>query len=40
MNTGNTRASALSPAQSAPLADDLADPNLKVPHIGWNSLDI
>ena len=23
-----------------PLADDLADPKLKVPHIGWNALDI
>lgn len=23
-----------------PLADDLKDPSLKVPHIGWNRLDI
>ena len=30
----------LIPGAVCPLADDLADPNLKVPHIGWNALDI
>ena len=30
----------LIPGQVCPLADDLADPKLKVPHIGWNALDI
>ena len=30
----------LIPGVVCPLADDLADPNLKVPHIGWNALDI
>ena len=28
------------PGAVCPLTDDLADPNLKVPHIGWNALDI
>lgn len=30
----------LIPGMVCPLADDLADPALKVPHIGWNALDI
>ena len=30
----------LIPGAVCPLADDLSDPNLKVPHIGWNTLDI
>ena len=30
----------LVPGQVCPLADDLKDPALKVPHIGWNALDI
>ena len=30
----------LIPGEVCPLADDLADPKLKVPHIGWNALDI
>ena len=30
----------LIPGEVAPLADDLRDPALKVPHIGWNALDI
>ena len=30
----------LIPGAVCPLTDDLADPNLKVPHIGWNALDI
>ena len=30
----------LIPGAVCPLADDLSDPNLKVPHIGWNALDI
>ena len=30
----------LVPGQVCPLADDLRDPALKVPHIGWNALDI
>ena len=30
----------LIPGQVCPLAPDLTDPALKVPHIGWNSLDI
>ena len=30
----------LFPGEVCPLADDLADPALKVPHIGWNALDI
>ena len=30
----------LIPGAVCPLADDLAAPNLKVPHIGWNALDI
>lgn len=30
----------LIPGEVCPLADDLADPALKVPHIGWNALDI
>ena len=30
----------LIPGRVCPLADDLADPALKVPHIGWNALDI
>ena len=30
----------LIPGAVCPLADDLADPHLKVPHIGWNALDI
>ena len=28
----------LIPGEVCPLADDLKDPSLKVPHIGWNSL--
>ena len=28
------------PGEVCPLADDLKDPSLKVPHIGWNRLDI
>lgn len=30
----------LVPGQVCPLAEDLQDPTLKVPHIGWNALDI
>ena len=30
----------LIPGEVCPLADDLQDPALKVPHIGWNALDI
>ena len=30
----------LIPGQVCPLAPDLTDPALKVPHIGWNALDI
>ena len=30
----------LIPGEVVPLADDLRDPALKVPHIGWNALDI
>ena len=30
----------LIPGEVCPLADDLKDPCLKVPHIGWNRLDI
>lgn len=30
----------LVPGQVCPLADDLQDPSLKVPHIGWNALDL
>lgn len=30
----------LIPGAVCPLADDLKDPTLKVPHIGWNALDI
>ena len=30
----------LIPGEVCPLADDLADPKLTVPHIGWNALDI
>ena len=30
----------LIPGQVCPLAEDLTDPALKVPHIGWNALDI
>ena len=30
----------LIPGEVCPLADDLKDPSLKVPHIGWNQLDI
>ena len=30
----------LIPGEVCPLADDLKDPSLKVPHIGWNALDI
>lgn len=30
----------LVPGKVCPLADDLADPALKVPHIGWNAMDI
>ncbi len=30
----------LVPGEVCPLADDLKDPSLKVPHIGWNALDI
>ena len=30
----------LIPGEVCPLADDLKDPSLKVPHIGWNRLDV
>ena len=30
----------LIPGQVCPLAEDLTDPALKIPHIGWNALDI
>lgn len=30
----------LVPGQVCPLAEDLKDPYLKVPHIGWNALDL
>ncbi|MGN0983915.1 MAG: imidazole glycerol phosphate synthase subunit HisH [Gemmiger sp.] len=30
----------LIPGAVCPLADDLQDPGLKVPHIGWNALDL
>ena len=30
----------LIPGEVCPMADDLKDPHLKVPHIGWNRLDI
>ena len=30
----------LIPGEVCPLADDLTDPALKVPHIGWNAMDI
>ena len=30
----------LIPGEVCPLADDLKDPSLKVPHIGWNAMDI
>ena len=30
----------LIPGEVCPLADELKDPSLKVPHIGWNRLDI
>ena len=30
----------LIPGEVCPLADDLTDAGLKVPHIGWNALDI
>lgn len=30
----------LIPGEVCPLADDLKDPSLKAPHIGWNRLDI
>ena len=30
----------LIPGEVCPLADDLKDPSLKVPHIGWNRLDL
>ena len=30
----------LIPGSVCPLADDLRDPALKVPHIGWNALQI
>ncbi len=30
----------LIPGEVCPLADDLTDPTLKVPHMGWNALDI
>ena len=30
----------LIPGEVCPLADDLTDASLKVPHIGWNALDI
>ena len=38
MSTAHTAALGLSPV--CPLADDLTDPALKVPHIGWNAMDI
>ena len=35
---GKHRGLGLIPGEVCPLADDLTDPALKVPHIGWNSL--
>lgn len=37
---GNHRGLGLIPGEVCPLADDLTDPALKVPHIGWNAMDI
>ena len=37
---GAHRGLGLIPGAVCPLADDLRDPALKVPHIGWNALDI
>ena len=37
---GEHRGLGLIPGAVCPLADDLADPALKVPHIGWNAMDI
>ena len=37
---GEHRGLGLIPGEVCPLADDLTDPALKVPHMGWNSLHI
>ena len=37
---GEHRGLGLIPGEVCPLADDLADPALKVPHIGWNAMEI
>ena len=37
---GEHRGLGLIPGEVCPLADDLTDPALKVPHIGWNAMDI
>ena len=37
---GEHRGLGLIPGEVCPLADDLTDPALKVPHIGWNALDV
>lgn len=37
---GEHRGLGLVPGSVCPLAEDLKDPALKVPHIGWNALDI
>ena len=37
---GEHKGLGLIPGVVAPLAQDLQDPRLKVPHIGWNALDI
>ena len=37
---GEHRGLGLIPGEVCPLADDLTDPALKVPHIGWTAMDI
>ena len=37
---GEHRGLGLIPGEVCPLADDLTDPALKVPHIGWNAMDV
>ena len=37
---GEHQGLSLVPGSVCPLAEDLKDPTLKVPHIGWNALDI
>ena len=37
---GEHRGLGLIPGEVCPLVDDLTDPALKVPHIGWNAMDI